>query len=126
MNKPFTVSTFDATKISVDDPESKKSSSFTNVIIPIKYNNDVMTLKIQGRLKIFEHVDENTQKKNYSIGVSITDENRQMFEEIKQKISLLAEGKKPKVKKLNSKYVNFHKEDLNIIKNNSTGEYPKV
>lgn len=126
MNPIITLSTFDSSKISINDPELKKSGSFSYVLIPIKYDEKEMKMKLQGRLKIFQHDDKTTQKKNYSIGLEVDDRNRKMFKEMEEKIASLTEGKKSQVKKLNLKFACFHEEDLKIIKTNLTGEYSKV
>ena len=66
-------------------PAQKKSSGdFKFTSIPLGFGDRKVLIKLRGRLKVFQHKNE-----NYSLGISVDDDNREMLESFEKKIQSL-------------------------------------
>lgn len=125
MVKIISLSALDSSKIMADKAELREYKPFWSyVFIPLKYNEKEIIIQMEGNLKLFKHCS--TNKDNYSIGLSVNDENRKIFEEMEKRIRLLTEERRKKIKNLNLNYGSFHLEDLKIIKDSQNGKFPKL
>ena len=77
-------------------------------------------MKIEGNFRVFKHV--NNGRVNYSLAISINDENEEFFSELEQKIATLAFENKGKTMKLKS----LKPSDFELIKTTGNGKYKNV
>ena len=119
-NTPLTIENFDFEKLRAKTPELKKSGVFTYLAIPFEYDKRDPIIKIEGNFRVFKHV--NNERVNYSLAISINDENEEFFSELGHKIATLAcenNGKTAKRKSLKPS-------DLELIKTSANGKYKNV
>ena len=119
-NAPLTTENFDFEKLRAKTCESKKSRVFTYFAIPFDYNGEEPLIKIEGNFRVFKHV--NAGRVNYSLAISIDDENEEFFNELGCRIATLAfenKGKAPRLKSLRLS-------DLELIKTTANGKYKNV
>ena len=69
-------------KISLGNPEHKKSGKFTYAITPILYEEKPFEIVESGKLKIFSF-----NKKSFSVGITIDKENEEYFKKIERRIT---------------------------------------
>ena len=77
-------------------------------------------MKIEGNFRVFKHV--NAGRVNYSLAISVNDENEEFFSELGHRITTLAcenKGKTPKLKSLKPS-------DLELSKTTANGKYKNV
>ena len=94
--------------------------TFTYFAIPFDYDGGNPVIKIEGNFRVFKHV--NKERVNYSLAISIDDENEEFFSELGQKIATLACENKGKTAKLKS----LKPSDLELIKTTANGKYKNV
>ena len=99
-NAPLIIENFDLQKLRAKAFESKKSGEFTYFAIPFEYDEGHPIIKIEGNFRVFKHV--NAGRVNYSLAISINDENEEFFSELDQRIATLACENKSKTAKLKS------------------------
>ena len=99
-NAPLTIENFDVEKLRAKAFESKKSGEFTYFVIPFDYDGQDPLIKIKGNFRVFRQV--NAGRVNYSLAISVNDENEEFFSELKQRIATLACENKIKTTKLKS------------------------
>ena len=87
-NAPLTTENFDFEKLRAKTFESKKSRVFSSFAIPFDYNGEEPLIKIEGNFRVFKHV--NASRVNYSLAISIDDENEEFFNELGCRIATLA------------------------------------
>ena len=75
---------------------------------------------IEGNFRVFKHV--NAGRVNYSLAISVNDENEEFFSELGQRIATLACENKSKTVKLKS----LKPSDLELIKTTANGKYKNV
>ena len=119
-NTPLTIENFDFEKLRAKTFESKKSGEFTYFAIPFEYDEGDPLIKIEGNLRVFKHV--NAGRVNYSLAISINDENEEFFSELEQRIATLACENKSKTAKLKS----LKPSDLELIKPTANAMYENV
>ena len=119
-NAPLTIENFDFEKLRAETFESKKSGNVTYFAIPFDYDGEDPLMKIEGNFRVFKHV--NNGRVNYSLAVSIDDEDEGFFSELGQGIATLACENKGKTTKLKS----LKPSDLELIKTTANGKYKKV
>ena len=102
----------------------KKLGSNLFVVLPPRNNEKPVDLIIAGKMKIYEHTTESNEK-NYSFGFTLSEDQREAFQNIEKRTKHLANESKPTVKKLSPKFANFHSDDFQIIKTDSS-EFSKV
>ena len=109
-NSPLTTENFDFEKLTAKTFESKKSGDFSYFAIPIDYDGEDPLMKIEGNFRVFKHV--NKGRTNYSLAISVNDENEEFFSELGERIATLAFKNKCKTTKLKSlehpRGVNLH------------------
>ena len=76
-NAPLTIENFDFEKLRAKTFESKKSGVFTYFAIPCDYAVGEPLMKIEGNFRVFKHV--NAGRVNYSLEISINDENEKFL-----------------------------------------------
>ena len=69
-------------KISLANPENKKSGKFAYEITPIFYEEKPFEIVESGKLKIFSF-----NKKSFSVGITIDKENEEYFKKIERRIT---------------------------------------
>ena len=74
-------------------------------------------MKIEGNFRVFKHI--NAGRVNYSLAISVNDENQEFFSELGRKIATLACENKGKTAKLKS----LKPSDLELIKTTANGKY---
>ena len=119
-NAPLTIENFEIDKLRAKTPESKKSGVFTYFVISFDYDGGDPLIKTEGNFRVFKHVSAG--RVNYSMAISINDENEKFFSELGRKIATLAcenKGKTPKLKSLKPA-------DLELIKTTGNGKYKNV
>ena len=94
--------------------------SLLTLRFPFEYNERDSIIKINGNLRVFKHV--NAGRINYSLAISIDDENEEFFSELGCKIATLACENKDKFSRLNS----LQPTDLELIKTSGDGKYKNV
>ena len=77
-------------------------------------------MKIEGSFRVFKHV--NNGRVNYSLAISVNDENEEFFSELGHKIATLACENKAIFTKLKS----LKPSDLELIKTTGNGKYKNV
>ena len=117
---PITIENFDFKKLRAKDFESKRSGEFTYFSIPFVYDGGDPLIKIEGNFRVFKHV--NAGRVNYSLAISVNDENKEFFRELGQRIAELACENKSKTPKLKS----LKPSDLELIKTTANGKYKNV
>ena len=100
-NAPLTIENFEFEKLRAKTPESKKSGVFTYLAISFKYDEGEPIIKINGNFRVFKHV--NAGRVNYSLAISVNDENEEFFSELGHKIATLACESKAKFSRLKSR-----------------------
>ena len=93
---------------------------FTYFSIPFKYDEGKPIIKIEGNFRVFKHL--NVGRVNYSLAISVNDENEEFFRELGQRIAELACENKSKTPKLKS----LKPSDLELIKTTASGKYKNV
>ena len=86
-NAPLTIGNFEFEKLRAETPESKKNGVFTYLAIPFEYDEGDPIIKIHGNFRVYKHV--NTGRVNYSLAISLNDENEEFFSELGRKIAML-------------------------------------
>ena len=119
-NAPLTIENFDFEKLRAKTFESKKSGVFTYIAIPFDYDGGEPLMKIEGSFRVFKHV--NAGRVNYSLAISIKDENEEFFSELGRRIATLACENKGKTAKLKS----LKPSDPELIKTTANGKYKNV
>ena len=119
-NTPLTTENFDFEKVRAKAFESEKSGEFTYFVIPFKYDKGDPIIKIEGNFGVFKHV--NAGRVNYSLAISVNNENKEFFSELGPKIATLACENESKTTKLRS----LKPSDLELIKTSSDGKYKNV
>ena len=119
-NAPLTIESFDFEKLRAKTFESKESGNVTSFEIPFDYDGEDPLMKIEGNVRVFKHV--NAGRVNYSLAISVNDENEEFFSELGQKIATLACENKGKTAKLKS----LKPSDLELIKTTANGKYKNV
>ena len=115
-NAPLTIENFDFEKLRAKPFESKRSGVFTY----FDYDGGEPLIKIEGNFRVFKHI--NAGRENYSLAISVNDENEEFFGKLGQKIAKLAcenMGKTPKLKSLKPS-------DFELIKTTANGNYKNV
>ena len=84
---PLTIENFEIDKLRAKPIESKKSGLFTYFAIPFEYDGGDPLIKIEGNFRVFKHV--NNGRANYSLAISINDENEEFFSELGCRIATL-------------------------------------
>ena len=87
-NAPLTIENFDFEKLRAKAFESKKSGDFTYFLIPFDYDGKDPLMKIEGNFRVFKHV--NAGRVNYSLAVSVNDEDGEFFDKLDCTIATLA------------------------------------
>ena len=87
-NTPLTIENFDFEKLRAKAFKLKKSGEFTYFAIPFEYDEGEPIIKIKGNFRVFKYV--NAGRVNYSLAISIGDENEEFFSELEQRIATLA------------------------------------
>ena len=77
-------------------------------------------MKIEGNFRVFKHL--NAGRVNYSLAISVNDENEEFFSELGQKIATLACENKGKTAKLKS----LKPSDFELIKTSGDSKYKNV
>ena len=72
-NIPLTIENFDFEKLRAKAFESKKSGEFTYFATPFEYDEGDPIIKIERKFRVFKHV--NSGRVNYSLAISVNDEN---------------------------------------------------
>ena len=85
---PLTIENFDLEKLWAKAFESKKSGEFIYFSIPFDYDGGDPLIKIEGNFRVFKH--KNKGRVNYSLAISVNDENEEFFSELGQGIVTLA------------------------------------
>ena len=119
-NTPLTIENFDFEKLRAKAFELKKSEEFTYFAIPFEYDEGNPIIKSEGNFRVFKHV--NNGRVNYSLAISINNENEELFSELEQRIVTLACENKSKTAKLKS----LKPSDLELIKTTANGKYTNV
>ena len=114
---PLTIENFEFEKLRAKTFESKKSGVFTPFAIPFDYDEGDLLKKIEGNFGIFQHVSAG--RVNYSLEISVHDENEEFFGELGCKIATLASKNKRKTAKLKS----LKPTELELIKTTANGKY---
>ena len=78
MTVPLTIENFEIRKLRAKAPESKKSGNVTYFVIPIEYEDVEPLIKLEGNFRVMKH--ESTDGINYSLAISIDDENEEFFD----------------------------------------------
>ena len=81
---PPTMGNFNFEKLGAKAFESKKSGEFTYFAIPFEYDGGDPLIKIEGNFRVFKHV--NAGRVNYSLAISVNEENEEFFSELEQRI----------------------------------------
>ena len=115
-NASLTIQNFEIDKLRTKTPESKKSGVFTYLAILFKYDEGDPIIMIHGNFRAFKHV--NNGRVNYSLAISIDDENEEFFSELGQRIAKLACENKAKFSRLKS----LKPTDLELIKTSGDGK----
>ena len=89
-------------------------------MIPFEYDKGDPIIKIEGNFRVFKHV--NAGRVNYSLAISINDENEEFFSELERRVATLACENKSETAKLKS----LKPSDLELIKTNANGKYKNV
>ena len=76
-NAPLTIENFDFEKLRAKAFESKKSGEFSYFAIPFDYNGGDPVINIEGNFRVFRHV--NVSRVNYSLAISVNDENEEFL-----------------------------------------------
>ena len=76
-NAPLTIENSEFEKLRAKAFESKKSGEFTYFAIPFDYDEEDPLMKIEGNFRVFKHV--NAGRVNYSLAISVNDENEEFF-----------------------------------------------
>ena len=116
-NAPLTTENFEFEKLRAKTFELKKSGVFTYFVIPFDYDGGEPLIKIEGNFRVFKHV--NAGRVNYSLAISINDENEDFFNELGRRIATLACEHKGKTPTLTPS-------DLELIKTTANGKYKNV
>ena len=119
-NAALTIENFEIDKLRDKTPELKKSGVFTYFAIPFDYDGGDPLIKIEGNFRALKHV--NNGRVNYSMAISINDENEEFFSELGHKVATLACEEKGKTTKLKS----LKPSDLELIKTSGNGKYKNV
>ena len=119
-NAPLTIENFDFEKLRAKAFESKKNGEFTYFAIPFEYGEGDPIIKIGGNSGVFKHV--NNGRVNYSLAISVNDENEEFFSELEQRLATLACENKGKTAKLKS----LKPSDLELIKTTANGKYKNI
>ena len=117
---PLTIENFEIDKLRAKPFVSKNSGVFTYFSIPFEYDGGDPLIKIEGNFRVFKHV--NNRRVNYSLAISINDENEEFFSELGHRIATLAcenKGYTPRLKSLKPS-------DLELIKTTANGKYKNV
>ena len=121
-DSPLTIENFDFEKLKAKAFESKKSGVFTYFAIPFIYDGGDPIIKIEGSFRVFRHL--NAGRVNYSLAISINDENKEFVSNLGCKIATLACENKSKTSKLKSVKTSANGKYKNVyarIHTNSTG-----
>ena len=100
INAPLTIENFDFEKLRAKTPESKKSGNVTYFAIPFDCDGEDTLMKIEGNFRVFKHI--NAGRVNYSLAISINDENEEFSSGLGQRIATLVCENKGKTMKLKS------------------------
>ena len=119
-NAPLTTEKFNFEKLRAKAFESKKSGDFTYFVIPFDHDGKDPLMKIEGNFRVFKHV--NAGKVNYSLAISINDENEEFFNELGCRIATLGCENKGKTMKLKS----LKPSEFELIKMTANGKYKNV
>ena len=87
-NAPLTIENFDFEKLRARTPETKKSGIFTYFAIPFAYDGGEPLMKVEGNFRVFKHV--NAGRVNYSLAITVNDENEEFFSELGCKLATLS------------------------------------
>ena len=87
-NVPLSIGNFEIDKLKAKTFKLKTSGNVTYFAIPFDYDEGDPFMKIVGNFRVFKHV--NAGRVNYSLAVSIDDQNKEFFSELGQKIATLA------------------------------------
>ena len=98
-NASLTIENFDFEKLRAKAFESKKSGVFTHFAIPFDYDGGEPLIKIEWNFRVFKQV--NAGRLNYSLAISVNDENEEFFNELGRRIAILACENKGKTTNLN-------------------------
>ena len=119
-NTPLTIQNFDIKKLRARAPEAKKSGNDTCYAIPFDYDEKDPLLKIEGNFRVFKH--ENADGINYSLAISIDDENEEFFSELRPTIAELACEWKTKFLKLKLLKLS----DLELVRTTADDKYENL
>ena len=119
-NIPLTIEKFDFEKLLAKAFESKKSGDFTYFMIPFDYDGKDPLIKIEGNFRVFKHI--HAGRVNYSLAISVNDEDGEFFSELGKKIATLACENKSITTKLKS----LKPSNLELIKTSANGKYKNV
>ena len=119
-NAPLTIENFEFEKLRAKAPELKKSGVFAYLAIPFEYDEEDPIIKINGNFRVLKHV--NKGRVNYSLAISIDNENEEFSSELEQRIAKLACENKAKFSRLKS----LKPVDLELIKTSANGKYRNV
>ena len=119
-NAPLTTENFEFEKLGAKTPELKKSGVFTYLAISFEYDEGDPIIKINGNFRVSKHI--NAGRVNYSLAISVNDENEEFFSELRCKIATLVCENKTKFSKLKS----LKPSDLELIKTTDNGKYKNV
>ena len=126
-NAPLIIENFDFEKLRAKTFESKNSGAFTYFAIPFEYDEGDPIIKINGNFGIFKHV--NAGRVNYSLAISVNDENEEFFSALEQRIAIACENnsKTAKLKSLKPSDLELIKTTANVsIKMYMLGFIPTV
>ena len=97
---PLTIENFEIDKLRAKAYEWKKSGEFTYFVIPFDYDREDPLIKIEGNFRVFKRANDG--RVNYSLAISINDENEEFFNELEQRTATLACKNISKIAKLKS------------------------
>ena len=119
-NAPLTIENFAFEKLRAKTFESQMSGVFTYFAILFDYDGGDPLIKIEGNFGVFKHI--NAGRVNYSLAISVNDENEEFFSELRQKVATLECENNGKTAKLKS----VKPSDLELIKTSANGKYKNV
>ena len=96
------------------------SGDFTYFVIPFDYAGKDPLMKIEVNFRVFKHV--NKGRVNYSLAISVNDENKEFFNKLGHRIATLVCENKGKTTKLKS----LKPSDFELIKMTANDKYKNV